>query len=42
MYTVNAFSSYFYFFFKGALKNVFVTVGPFIYLYVLGNEQKDN
>jgi len=35
---------FFFFFFgsKGAPKNLFVTVGPFIYLYVLGNEQKDN
>ena len=30
----------FYFLSKGAPKNLFVTVGPFIYLYVLGNEQR--
>ena len=25
---------------KGGLKNLFATVGPFIYLYVLDNEQR--
>ena len=38
MYTVNAFS-FSLFLFKGALKNLFVTVGPFIYLILLDNEQ---
>ena len=48
MYTVNAYLCsidwvFFFFFFslsKGGLKNLFVTVGPFIYLYVLDNEQR--
>ena len=46
MYTVNAYLCFidwdFFFFFgsKGAPKNLFVTVGPFIYLYVLDNEQR--
>ena len=30
----------FFLFSKGALKNLFVTIVPFIYLYVLDNEQR--
>ena len=46
MYTVNAYLcsiDWVFFFFslsKGGLKNLFVTVGHFIYLYVLDNEQR--
>ena len=45
MYTVSAYLcfidwDFFFSLSKGGLKNLFATVGPFIYLYVLDNEQR--